>query len=194
MFKEENIELISKIFCFIIFILVISFLSNVFSLLLLFVVFFLIGKKEDTAFFSILSVLSLLGLASAFIANSFWLLKFFLIIDYGYYFFHFFKVNKHFWVVEKKVDDDKYVDDQKINEIEKELKKGKVLKQEDIDLIKSHLDEKEVVVKKEQDDIKYLRFNGYKNTSLKWRFNFDDINGIYVICHLVILILAIVVE
>ena len=69
-----------------------------------------------------------------------------------------------------------------------------MLKQEDIDLIKSHLDEKEVVVKKEKDDVKYLRFNGYKNTSLKWRFNFDDINGIYVICHLVILILAIVVE
>lgn len=194
MFKEENIELLSKMFCFIIFFVVISFLSNVYSLLILFIIFFLLGKKEDTTVFSILSLLSLLGLASAFAINDFRLLKFFLIIDYSYYFFHFFKINKHFWILEKKVLYDDVIYKENNEEIQKELKKGKLLKQEDINLIESHLEEKDVDIKSEKENLKYLRFDGLKNTSLKWRFVFDSINGVYVICHLIILILAIVIE
>jgi len=81
----------------------------------------------------------------------------------------------------------------KVNE---ELKKGKLLKEEDTNLIKSHLDEKVNEINEEKKTLNNLRFSNFKNISFncKWNFSLDDINGIYIVCHLFILILAIVVE
>ena len=229
MFKEEKIEIFWKLFCFLVFIMVICFLNNIFSLLLLFLYFFLANRKKDDSFFLIvLYLLTLLGVALGFVNNSLWLFKLFLIFDYCYYFMHYFKENKHSFLVKRSdnkdeveatygdyldVNDDNLdyydsdeivVNDDKINVINNELKKGNLLKDEDIDLIKSHLDVSEKDELNEKKHINYLRFSGFKKSfksrlkgfskSYKWQFNLDDINGIYVVCHLLILILAIVVE
>jgi len=227
MFKEEKIEIFWKLFCFLVFLIVICFLNNIFSLLVLFLCFFLANRKKDDSFLLIvLYLLTLLGVALGFVNNSLWLFKLFLIIDYGYYFMRYIKENKQSFLVNCSVDgnddfdcgdylevddnldyydsDEIVVNDDKINAINNELKKGNLLKDEDIDLIKSHLDVKEKDELDEKGYLGYLRFSGFKDSfksrlkyvpkSYQWQFNLDDINGIYVMCHLLILILAIVVE
>lgn len=217
MFKEEKIELYCKLFCFIIFLLVIIFLDNIYSLLVLFGYFFLTSRKEDNCIIVIFYAFTILGMALGFINNNLSLFKLFLCIDFAYYFIRYVKENKHSVMiskVSKKNSNDKikYYDNEdsdevydhseivinsdKINEINNELKKGNLLKEEDINFIKSHLNEKEKDNLKEQETVKFIRFVNFKNTLkfYKWQFNLDDINGMYVICHLLILILAIVVE
>ena len=203
MFKEENIEILSKLFCFIIFILVICFLNNIFSLLLLFVFFFLIGKKEESLTVLMLDGITIIGLAAGFINNNLVLLKVALILDFGYYFIHRVMVNKHSFLVKKDyikennenvlVNESDYNVEDKVKE---ELKKGKLLKEENINLINDHLDEKANEIGEDKKSLKNLRFANFKNISFnyKWNFSLDDINGIYVVCHLLLLILAIVVE
>lgn len=260
MFKEESIELYCKLFCFLVFFLVIVFLNNVYSLLLLFGYFFLASRKEESNIVVIMYTFTLLGLAFGFINSNLTLLKLFLVIDFAYYFIRYVKKNKRSSLVSKVSEEDpsevennekdsnqeeiKYYDnedssvvesyydsdeaidkneivvnDGKINEINNELKKGNLLKEEDINLIKCHLEDKEQDDLKEQENTKYLRFANFKKSlqfdflknkdwknkfsmdnysnsfkSYKWQFKLDDINGLYVMCHLFILILAIVVE
>ena len=232
MFKEESIELYCKLFCFLVFLLVIVFLNNVYSLLVLFGYFFIRSRKEESNIVVIMYAFTLLGLAFGFINGNLTLLKLFLVIDFAYYFIRYVKKNKRSLligknsevrsnrenanreeikyydnedstVVESYYDSDETIDkneivvnDEKINEINNELKKGNLLKEEDINLIKGHLEDKEQDDLTEHENIKYLRFSNFKNTlkSYKWQFKLDDINGMYVICHLLILILAIVVE
>jgi len=227
MFKEDKIEIFWKLFCFLMFLMVICFLNNIFSLLFLFLYFFLANRKKDDSFLlTLLYLLTLLGVALGFVNNNLWLFKLFLIFDYCYYFMHYFKENKQSFLTKEKVNrtdefnngddlevndnldyydsDEIVVSDDKINAINNELKKGNLLKDEDIDLIKSHLDVKEKSDLDEKKNMSYLRFSGFKKNfksrlkgvskSYQWQFNLDDINGIYVVCHLLILILAIVVE
>lgn len=231
MFKEEKIELYCKLFCFMVFLLVIIFLDNVYSLLLLFGYFFLTSRKEENNLVVIMYAFTLLGMALGFINNNLVLFKLFLVIDFAYYFVRYVKENKRSLLVSKvsekedsKVEIKDYdnedsniiesyydtdevkdqneivINNDKINEINNELKKGNLLKEEDINLIKSHLDEKEKDALKEQENLKLIRFANFKSTlnntlkSYKWQFKLDDINGMYVMCHLLILILAIVVE
>ena len=141
-------------------------------------------------------------MALGFVNNNLFLLKLALILDFGYYFIHRVKVNKHSFLVKKEndkktreviVNEDEVVVEDKVNE---ELKKGKQLKQGDVDLIKGHLDDKKNDIKEEKKILNTLRFVNFKNVSFnyKWNYSLDDINGIYVACHLVLLILAIVVE
>lgn len=170
MFKEENIELGWKLFCFLVFWAVISFLNSIFSLLILFFFFFMINRKKDSFFLTMLYLLTLLGIAIGFINNSLGFLKLFLIIDFAYYFVCYIKKNKQSFLVKMDnfedvnvvtntssgiddsdnsesidcCDSDKIVvSDDKINLMNNELKKGNLLKEEDINLIKSHLVEKE---------------------------------------------------
>lgn len=237
MFKEESIELYCKLFCFLVFLLVIVFLNNVYSLLLLFGYFFLASRKEESNVVVIMYAFTLLGLSLGFVNNNLTLLKVFLVIDFAYYFIRYIKKNKRSSlvskvseketsevennekdsnqeeikyydnedssVVESYYDSDETIDkneivvnDEKINEINNELKKGNLLKEEDINLIKEHLEDKKQDDLIEQESINYLRFSHFKRTlkSYKWRFKLDDVNGMYVMCHLFILILAIVVE
>lgn len=232
MFKEESIELYCKLFCFLVFLLVIVFLNNVYSLLLLFGYFFLTSRKEESNIVVIMYAFTLLGLSLGFVNNNLTLLKVFLVIDFAYYFIRYVKKNKRSSligksnevgnntensnqeeikyydnedsnVVEIYYDTDETIDkneivvnDEKINEINNELKKGNLLKEEDINLIKEHLEDKKQDDLTKQESINYLRFSHFKRTlkSYKWRFKLDDVNGMYVMCHLFILILAIVVE
>lgn len=203
MFKEENIELYCKLFCFIIFLIVIIFLSNIYSLLILFAYFFLVSRKVESNIVLFFYMLTLLGITLGFINEILWLLKLALVIDFSYYFVGCFKKNKRSSLFEKNVKE--YVsndlvmnndDKDKIFSIDNEFKKGKLLKEEEVLLIKSHLEEKEKDKLMEREILKYLRFSKFKSVSksYKWKFKLDDINGMYIICHLVILILAIVVE
>ena len=83
MFKEDKIEIFWKLFCFLMFLMVICFLNNIFSLLFLFLYFFLANRKKDDSFLlTLLYLLTLLGVALGFVNNNLWLFKLFLIIDY----------------------------------------------------------------------------------------------------------------
>lgn len=266
MFKEENIEIGCKLFCFLLFMLVIIFLENIYSLLFLFLYLFLANRKKDDGFvITMFYLFILLGVAIGFVNGSLWFFKLCLILAFFYYFSHYFKENKRSFLVknvsagemddENSVADDVNVDssvkfddndnddnnldyydsdeivvsDNRINEINYELKKGHLLKEDDINLIKSHLvvkEQDELNEKKKNDYLRfvnvkkksnYLDFTGWKNkfnslnllsfkknnsnrkgifklNSYKWQYSLDDINGIYIVCHLVILLLAIVVE
>lgn len=268
MFKEENIEIGCKLFCFLVFMLVIIFLENIYSLLFLFLYLFLVNRKKDDGFvITMFYLFILLGVAIGFVNGSLCFFKLCLILAFFYYFIHYFKENKKSFMV-KKVRDENDIDnsfdndltsdvnpndsvdyevndnssnlayydseeivvsDKRINEINYELKKGHLLKEEDINLIKSHLvvkEQDELVEKNENDYLRfsnlkkksnYFDFTGWKNkfnsldlfcfkknnsnrkgvsklNSYKWQYNLDDINGIYIVCHLVILLLAILVE
>ena len=271
MFKEENIEIGCKLFCFLLFMLVIIFLENIYSLLFLFLYLFLANRKKDDGFvITMFYLFILLGVAIGFVNGSLCFFKLCLILAFFYYFSHYFKENKRSFLVKNvsvskmdeenddivNVDDgvnfygsdsvdyevndnrsnlDYYdsdeivVSDNRINEINYELKKGHLLKEDDIKLIKSHLvvkEQDELNEKKKNDYLRfvnvkkksnYLDFTCWKNkfnslnllsfkknnsnrkgifklNSYKWQYNLDDINGIYIVCHLVILLLAIVVE
>ena len=229
MFKEESIELYCKLFCFLVFFVVIVFLNNIYSLLILFGYFFLSSRKQESNIVVLFYSFTLLGLAFGFVNGDLRILKLFLIIDFIYYFIRYIKSNKRSLLIKRSNvnhDDDIiyynsdgfkdkneiFIKDDRINDINNQLKKGNLLKEEEINLIKSHLDEVEQDAINERENVEHLRFANFRNVfkdrfkqgsfdefnnffrSYKWRFKLDIPNSLYVMCHLLILILAIVVE
>jgi len=190
MFKEKNIEFLSKLFCLIFFLIVIIFLNNIYSLIILSCFWFI--YRSDTSLFMILLVLSLF---ISIVINNLIILKIALIVCYGDYFLCYTKVNNfNILLFNKNKSVDFCIDEVNVKDnFLRELKKGRQLKDKEIEFIKSRLEEKNNDIVSSQNELMRMRFYDI-NTKVKNNFKLDNINGLYIICHLILLIIIIMVE
>lgn len=164
MFNKENINLIYRVICLFIYSFVVIFSNSNITLITLAILFFIFTRNVNNFFYVFLYLLSFVFFLVGYASNSYGLFKFFLIIEYMYYFLD---IPGMQIFVNKAVD--KIIVEKKEN-----IEKGEVDKEQDID------------------EYNYLRFESFRKKSTK-KYKADMKTTLYITVHFVILFLSIIV-
>lgn len=167
MFDKSKINLIYRIICLLVYIIVILFSENIATNIILSVLFLIITKKENNLFFIFLYFMTFMFFFVSHMNNNYMLFKTILVIDYIYYFLNIPSI-KYF--INKLVD--------------KIFYKITTLKQE----------ERSIDKKQNKDSYyEYMRFSQFRRSLKSLSLKSDLLTTTYVTIHFVILFLSIMV-
>lgn len=202
MYKEYDINLIYKLIGLLLFLLTISFISNIYILILLFLGLFIFNRKNNPLLF-LMIMLTMLFLVLKIVDNSILIVNVILILDYITVFL--INIKKDDFVLAKNMFFNKkytYSELSKnyINGIssDNEVVFSNFVDSHSLEMNEELLEIKERLVSKNNDElfdkltINYFRF--YKNQNDGYKYlGFNRETLIYLGCHLIIFILAVVI-
>lgn len=197
MFNNPKIHVLNKLLCLLLYGLVIIFNTSSISLLLLFIIFFVMIKDDTRIYSMIISMAFVFAFAFLYIFDvTFWV-KLILVIAYIYYFLYLDINNlpkrKKVVVAETKVDTEEIKKDIE-EKVDKELEKGNTLTEEQKEHIKSRLDSKvENEVKKKQDNY-FMRYYNIQTRLAQRKYSLTGDNVGFLLIHIILLLICVFVE
>ena len=171
MFNNPKIHLYNKLLCLLLYSLVIIFNTSSISLLLLFIIFFVMIKEDTRMYSMIISMAFVFAFALLYIFDVTVWVKLILLVAYTYYFL--------------------YLD---INNLPKRKKEVVAEVKVDTEEIKSRLDSKvESEAKKKQDNY-FIRYYNIQTRLAKRRYSFTGDNVGFLLIHIILLLICMFVE
>lgn len=199
MFNNPRIHLYNKLICLFLSCLVIIFNSSSISLLLMFIIYFMLIKNDDKIYSLIISLFFVLAFALLYIYDvTFWV-KLILIVAYAYYYLYLdlskvkFKkrpVKKEIVEEVKKEEVSKVVKDK----VSEELKNGDALTKEEKEQIEKDLDRKVDSEVKEIKENYFLRYYHVQQKLSHRKYDINMENIIYVFVNVLAMVICILVE
>ena len=197
MFNNPKIHIINKLICLLLYSLVIIFNFNSISLLLLFIIFFVMIKGDTKMYSMIISMAFIIAFALLYICDVTVWVKVILIIAYLYYFLYLDINNlpkkKKVIVSEAKIDKEeikKEVDDK----VSEELEKGDTLTEEQKEKIKNRLDSKVEQEYKKKEDNYLMRYYNVQTRLARRKYSLTGDNVSYLLVHIILLLICVFVE
>ena len=189
MFNNPKIHLYNKLLCLLLYSLVIIFNTSSISLLLLFIIFFVMIKEDTRMYSMIISMAFVFAFALLYIFDVTVWVKLILLVAYTYYFLYL-DINN---LPKSKVDTEEIKKDVE-EKVDKELEKGNTLTDDQKQEIKSRLDSKvESEAKKKQDNY-FIRYYNIQTRLAKRRYSFSGDNVGFLLIHIILLLICMFVE
>lgn len=197
MFNNPKIHIYNKLLCLLLYSLVIIFNTSSISLLLLFIIFFVMIKEDTRMYSMIISMAFVFAFALLYIFDVTVWVKLILLVAYIYYFLYLDINNlpkrKKEVVAEVKVDTEEIKKDIE-EKVDKELEKGNTLTEDQKQEIKSRLDSKvESEAKKKQDNY-FIRYYNIQTRLAKRKYSFTGDNVGFLLIHIILLLICMFVE
>ena len=197
MFNNPKIHIFNKLLCLLLYSLVIIFNTSSISLLLLFIIFFVMIKEDTRMYSMIISMAFVFAFAFLYIFDVTVWVKLILVIAYIYYFLYLDINNlpkkKKVIVAESKVDTEGIKKDIE-EKVDKELEKGNTLTPEQKEKIKSRLDSKIKVETKRKQDNYLMRYYNIQTKLAKRKYSFNGDNLGFLLIHIILLLVCVFVE
>ncbi len=197
MFNNPKIHIINKLLCLLLYSLVIIFNTSSISLLLLFIIFFVMIKEDTRMYSMIISMAFVFAFAFLYIFDVTVWVKLILVIAYIYYFLYLDINNlpkkKKVIVAESKVDTEEIKKNVE-EKVDKELEKGNTLTPEQKEKIKSRLDSKIKVETKRKQDNYLMRYYNIQTKLAKRKYSFNGDNLGFLLIHIILLLVCVFVE
>lgn len=197
MFNNPKIHIFNKLICLLLYSLVIIFNVSSISLLLLFIIFFVMIKGDTKMYSMIISMAFIFAFALLYVFDVTIWVKTILVIAYIYYYLYLDINNlpkkKKVIVNETKIDKEeikKEVDDK----VSKELEKGDTLTEEQKDKIKSRLDSKVLQEYKKKEDNYLMRYYNVQTKLARRKYSLTGDNISYLLVHIILLLICVFVE
>ncbi len=197
MFNNPKIHIFNKLICLLLYSLVIIFNVSSISLLLLFIIFFVMIKGDTKMYSMIISMTFIFAFALLYVFDVTIWVKTILVIAYIYYYLYLDINNlpkkKKVIVNEAKIDKEeikKEVDDK----VSKELEKGDTLTEEQKDKIKSRLDSKVLQEYKKKEDNYLMRYYNVQTKLARRKYSLTGDNISYLLVHIILLLICVFVE
>ena len=198
MFNNPKIHIFNKLLCLLLYSLVIIFNTSSVSLLLLFIIYFVMIKKDTRMYSMIISMAFVLAFALLYIFDVTIWVKLILVIAYIYYFLYLDinnlpKKKKTIIVAEAKVDKEELKKDIE-EKVDKELEKGNTLTTEQKEHIKARLDSKVENEYKRKSDNYLMRYYNIQTKLAKRKYNLSGDNISFLLIHIILLLVCVFVE
>ena len=198
MFNNPKIHIFNKLLCLLLYSLVIIFNTSSVSLLLLFIIYFVMIKKDTRMYSMIISMAFVLAFALLYIFDVTIWVKLILVIAYIYYFLYLDinnlpKKKKTIIVAEAKVDKEELKKDIE-EKVDKELEKGNTLTTEQKEHIKTRLDSKVENEYKRKSDNYLMRYYNIQTKLAKRKYNLSGDNISFLLIHIILLLVCVFVE
>ena len=197
MFNNPKIHIINKLICLLLYSLVIIFNTSSISLLLLFIIFFVMIKDDTRIYSMIISMAFILSFALLYIFDVTVWIKIILLIAYIYYFLYLDINNlpkkKKVIVTETKIDKEELKKDIE-EKVDKELEKGNALTKEEKEKIKARLDSKVDSEYKRKEDNYLMRYYNIQTKLAKKKYSFTGDNISFLLIHIILLLVCVFVE
>ena len=198
MFNNPKIHIFNKLLCLLLYSLVIIFNTSSVSLLLLFIIYFVMIKKDTRMYSMIISMAFVLAFALLYIFDVTIWVKLILVIAYIYYFLYLDinnlpKKKKTIIVAEAKVDKEELKKDIE-DKVDKELEKGNTLTTEQKEHIKARLDSKVENEYKRKSDNYLMRYYNIQTKLAKRKYNLSGDNISFLLIHIILLLVCVFVE
>ena len=197
MFNNPKIHIFNKLLCLLLYSLVIIFNTSSISLLLLFIIFFVMIKEDTRMYSMIISMAFVFAFAFLYIFDVTVWVKLILVIAYIYYFLYLDINNlpkkKKVIVAESKVDTEEIKKNVE-EKVDKELEKGNTLTPEQKEKIKSRLDSKIKVETKRKQDNYLMRYYNIQTKLAKRKYSFNGDNLGFLLIHIILLLVCVFVE
>ena len=193
MFNNPKIHLYNKLFCLLLTYLVIIFNYSSISLLLMFIIYFMLIKNDDRIYSMIISLFFVGAFALLYIYDvTFWV-KIILIVAYTYYYLYL-DISKVKFRKKKVKEITKEEIKEKVEEkVKEELDNGTNLSEEDKKEIEENLEKK---VEAEYLEIKgnyFLRYYQVQQRLVRRKYKFDMDNMLYIFVNVLALVICVLV-
>ena len=198
MFNNPKIHIFNKLLCLLLYSLVIIFNISSISLLLLFIIFFVMIKEDTRMYSMIISMAFVFAFALLYIFDVTVWVKLILVIAYIYYFLYLDinnlpKNKKTVIVSEAKIDKEELKKDIE-DKVDKELEKGNTLTTEQKEHIKARLDSKVENKYKRKSDNYLMKYYNIQTKLAKRKYNLSGDNISFLLIHIILLLVCVFVE
>ena len=198
MFNNPKIHIFNKLLCLLLYSLVIIFNTSSISLLLLFIIFFVMIKEDTRMYSMIISMAFVFAFALLYIFDVTVWVKLILLIAYIYYFLYLDinnlpKKKKTVIVTESKVDKEELKKDIE-DKVDKELEKGNTLTEEQKEHIKERLDSKVENEYKRKSDNYLMRYYNIQTRLARRKYSLTGDNISFLLIHIILLLVCVFVE